>query len=775
MQETLQKLWAKASDREVLAWAIALLGAALIAQFGIGIALENGFKKLREDAISQSATGELVIVEIDARSLQTLDSWPWPRSRYGEAVRKLNEAGVSQIAFDVDFSSHSIPAEDQAFAAAISESEATVILPTFRQSGSAGSKDEVESLPIDILAKEAFLGSVNVHPDDSGQLNRYSYGTTTAGLPRPSLASMLSGASGRVYDSFAINQAIDPATIPSVSFAELLQGQVEAERLQGKKVMIGATAIELGDRYPIRNYGVIPGVVIQAMATETLLQDAVTPDFGPFLSLIVVACLLMAAIKWLDPRWLGAACVALGLASFATLLALEAGYLATFSNIPMLFFLGAFLTLRKFFSTSFALRQSQMRNALSGLPNEASFAKFLERDQTPVIIVARIANFSDVAALTNAVAREQLFGGLSERLGFLAEGGRIFHLESNIFAWVAGQCEEHNVAEHCETAAALFQSPFMADTTKLRLNVFFGASTHSIEQAKVAADQASAKNERWAWHDDSASDAVSVQQRLLVDLENALKSGAIQTVFQPKWGFANKQIVGAEALVRWDHDEFGKVSPELFIPLLERENRIDALTLHVIDQSLDVLGEWHETRPHLSCAVNVSAPLLSDPRFVELAIDRIKTAHVDPSKITFEVTESATLADKELAVVALEQVRAAGIKVSIDDYGTGQSTLSYLQRLPADELKIDQSFVRTMVEDKGNMVLVQSTIDMAHALGFSVVAEGIETADCLAMLEGMGCDTGQGWLISKPLGQAEFSEALDGIEAELGLPKRKTA
>lgn len=752
-------------DREFVAWGIALCAAVLIAQFNLSTQLEDAFKSLREDIIASPATGDLVIVEVDAQSLQAIDSWPWPRGKYGQAIRKLNEAGVSQIAFDIDFSSHSDPKEDQLFADAIAASEAIVILPTFRQRSSAESAVYVENLPIDVLAEHAFLGSVNVHPDANEQLNRYSYGTKTGGVPRPSLASMLSGSAASVDEDFAINQAIDPATIPRLSFADLIEGDFDRLMFADKKVMIGATAIELGDRYPIRRYGVIPGVVIQALATETLSQGAVVAKFSPFLALIAAAILLYAIKYWLKPRGFAPAALAIGLTGGLLLLTLEANYIATFPIVPMIAFLGLFVSLRRFLSTSFALRQSQTRNAVSGLPNEAAFAKFVKDSEDPLIIVARIANFRDVAALTNAIAREQLFGGLSERLSILAQENNVFHLEADVFGWIAQGYDKNSVGDHCDTASALFQSPFLADSTRLKLNAHFGASIGSIEQAKVAADQAIAQKQRWAWHDDSVSDQISFEQRLLVDLEQALVNGDIFTVFQPKWGLANQSIVGAEALVRWNHRDFGKVSPELFIPLLEREDKIHDLTLFVIKDVLTQMTDWHRSRPNLSCAINVSAPLLSDQRFVALAIDTVTKAKVDPARVAFEVTESGTLVDQELTVSALKRIRSAGIKVSIDDYGTGQSTLSYLQRLPADEIKIDQSFIRSMVDDRGNRVLVQSTIQMAHALGLSVVAEGVETEECLNLLAQMRCDVGQGWLFSKPLSCDRFLATLDEMDA----------
>ncbi|MEP5187869.1 MAG: EAL domain-containing protein [Marinomonas sp.] len=743
-------------QKQFSAWALSLVAALLMAIFGVGTQLEDQLQNWRDSVNQKPATGDLVLVEIDAQSLHEMDSWPWPRKHYGDAVKKLNAAGVTQIAFDIDFSAHSDPAQDKAFADAIAASDATVILPTLKQSGSEGSEDELESFPIPILAENAFLASVNVKADYNGQLNHYSYGTKTGGIPRPTLASMLSGSAGKVEESFAINQAIDPKSIPRISFVDLVNGEPMIEELRGKKVVIGATAIELGDRYPIRRFSVIPGVLIQALATESLLQDAVAVDLGTLFSLIITAGLLLFCFRVLKMRrvFLASAAIAIGFTGLQ--LALEAAHIATFSNVPMLVFLAIFLTLQKFFVTSTALHRSQMRNAQSGLPNEAAMRAFISDKTDLPVIVAKIDNFRDVAALTNGASREELFTSLSQRLSFLAMREKVFHLDADSFAWVLEDGTVSSVAAHCETAAALFQSPFMAGDKKLSLKAVFGASIGKIEQSKMAADQASGKNERWAWHDDTAQEAVDFQQRLLVDLESALKGGDVTTVFQPKWDIAMDRIQGAEALVRWEHQELGFVSPEIFIPLLERENRIDELTLHVLRSAVANLSHWNTILPDLNCSVNISAALLGDAKFVEAAIEEVLCSNLDAKQLVFEVTETATLANQDATVAALERIREAGMKVSIDDYGTGQSTLSYLQRLPIDEIKIDQSFVKTMVSNKGNKVLVQSTIQMAHALELTVVAEGIEDAECLALLSELGCDTGQGWHIAKPLSSDDF-------------------
>ena len=282
-----------------------MAGLALVST-NFGSDIELRLSNIRAEILEKPASGKVVIVEIDAQSLQLVDRWPWPRNYYATAIQKLNQAGASQIAFDIDFSSSSTGRNDQNFADAIERSDATVILPTFRQLASTGGSEFVENLPIPVLRKNAFLASVNVSPDDRGQLNRYGYGTTTAATARPSMASMIAGVTGNIDESFAIDQSIDPTTIPRLSFIDLINSDDLAPMLNDKSVLIGATAIELGDRYSISRFGVIPGVVIQALASETLIQGTNLPDLGRYLTLLIAAIVIFLCIasRKIDSRGL---------------------------------------------------------------------------------------------------------------------------------------------------------------------------------------------------------------------------------------------------------------------------------------------------------------------------------------------------------------------------------------------------------------------------------------------------------------------------------------
>jgi EAL domain-containing protein (putative c-di-GMP-specific phosphodiesterase class I) len=240
-----------------------------------------------------------------------------------------------------------------------------------------------------------------------------------------------------------------------------------------------------------------------------------------------------------------------------------------------------------------------------------------------------------------------------------------------------------------------------------------------------------------------------------------MAAGHLWNAYQPKLDIASGRIVSVEALVRWHHADRGPIGPDRFIPLVEEHGRARDLTLHVFDRAVADAMHWRASGLEIGVAVNVSATLLLDAEFVELLRDRLRSVALPPEQITIEVTESAAMREPERAIAALESWRALGLKISIDDYGTGQSSLGYLQKLPATELKIDMSFVRSLAADRRNAIMVRSTIALAHELGMKVVAEGVEDAECLRLLAAMGCDTAQGWHVGKPMS----AEALENFIA----------
>ncbi|MEY2839466.1 MAG: hypothetical protein RJB60_1765, partial [Pseudomonadota bacterium] len=215
-------------------------------------------------------------------------------------------------------------------------------------------------------------------------------------------------------------------------------------------------------------------------------------------------------------------------------------------------------------------------------------------------------------------------------------------------------------------------------------------------------------------------------------------------------------VIGAEALVRWEHPERGLVPPMKFIPFAEQTGFVRVLTAWMIEQSARMCAQLAAEGFELKLSVNLSTRDLMD-QDLPLKIERVLAEHqVNPGSLVLEITESAIMDDPQRAMQTLERLHAMGIKLSIDDFGTGYSSLAYLKRLPVNELKIDKSFVMSMESDLQDAKIVRSTVDLAHNLGLTVVAEGVENAKSWKLLAGLSCDEAQGYFIARPMPASQF-------------------
>lgn len=246
------------------------------------------------------------------------------------------------------------------------------------------------------------------------------------------------------------------------------------------------------------------------------------------------------------------------------------------------------------------------------------------------------------------------------------------------------------------------------------------------------------------------------QVRLIRDLRRAAANNELSLHYQPKLDLRDKQVRQAEALLRWQHPQLGNVSPGEFIELAERTGSIQTLTRWVIEEGIRQLSEWNALGLVVQLSLNISADDLLGADLHERVLRLLDLHDVPAEQLIFEITESAIMREPEKALKVLHSLRACGISLSVDDFGTGYSSLAHLKRLPVQELKIDQSFVRNLDETSEDAVIVRSTIEMSHNLGLKVVAEGVEYEHSLRLLERWNCDTAQGYLISRPLTAAAF-------------------
>jgi diguanylate cyclase (GGDEF)-like protein len=238
---------------------------------------------------------------------------------------------------------------------------------------------------------------------------------------------------------------------------------------------------------------------------------------------------------------------------------------------------------------------------------------------------------------------------------------------------------------------------------------------------------------------------------IAADLRQALDTDQLDVYFQPKVTLADRHLVGVECLARWQHPAHGEVAPEDFVAVAEHTGQLSRLTEVVLTEGLRRCREWADADRPLSIAVNLSVRTLLDSRFPDQVEELLGEYGVAPAQVTFEISEPGMLGDIERVLPTLYRLRDLGVRLSVDDFGTGASSLSYLRQWPVHEVKIDDSFVQGMVTDSGDLAIVRAVISLAREFGLTVVAEGVESELTLELLEEMGCEIGQGYLFSRPL------------------------
>jgi diguanylate cyclase (GGDEF)-like protein/PAS domain S-box-containing protein len=281
-----------------------------------------------------------------------------------------------------------------------------------------------------------------------------------------------------------------------------------------------------------------------------------------------------------------------------------------------------------------------------------------------------------------------------------------------------------------------------------------------IQRADIAMYEAKRDGLSHVFYDDSAHDHDTTSLTLVAELRRAISERELVLYYQPKAALESGEVTSVEALVRWMHPERGLVPPDSFIPLAQETSLIGPLTLYVIEEALRQVRSWREQGIELSIAVNLSTRNLLDRGFPQLVRDLLRNWDVSPRHLELEVTESSMLANPTRAKAVLGELSELGIRLSIDDFGTGYSSLAYLRELPVDEIKIDRSFVIGMGAEQGDAVIVRSTVDLGRNLGLEVVAEGVETLEHWEQLRELGCNTAQGYFLSRPVPAQELGQWL---------------
>ena len=753
---------AEPSPHKLLLWT-AITGL-IFGLIGFGAIAEDVLRAGRNSLHWHQASGDIVLVKIDDASLRQVGRWPWPRRRHAELTDRLTQAGANRIFYDIAFFGPTNPTDDGLFAKAL-ERSGRVTLPIKARSG-PDSGIQQDAFPLPMFARHVRLGALSVSYNYQNAIWGIPYAVPVQGTDVPHYTALLSGVRGEPGTFYMPDYSLDPESIPTVNAAQVLAGKFDPRLVAGKDVMIGTTTDVAGDQFYLPGTGRAGGVYVHIIGAETLKE-------GKPVNLGWVPLFLLAlAVAALAERRRNGAQQALMLGGVALLLlfgpAVTDAYLIIMDVAPALFVVVVFaavLTSRRF-------RQRGLVNPVSGLPNlNALRANRAGREQA--LIVARILNYAEVAAALPADTERQLVEQIVSRLS-VGTTDRIFYQgDGGIFAWFEEGRKPY--AHHIDALYALFRTPVRVADMPLDLSISFGVEIGSsrslsnrLASALVAADEAAHDGLKWKFYDPETFESASWRLSMLSQLDSAIDKGEVWIAFQPQLDLKTRRIIGAEALARWTHPEKGPVAASEFIAAAEQNDRIAKLTDFVLEKAVAAAATINKRGNDFHMAVNLSARLLLDKQFV-MRVEALLARHgLKPRHLTLELTETAELVASGQSLDMLARLRDLGVEISIDDYGTGLSTLDYLKKVPANEIKIDQSFIKGLTDNRSDRLMVHSTIGLAHSLGRKVVAEGVEQHEILEALAEMDCDIAQGFIVGRPM-------SLESLIRRISADRRRVA
>ncbi|MEP6389946.1 MAG: EAL domain-containing protein [Halioglobus sp.] len=812
-----------------------LLGLLFIgaATFFVGYDGLQRLDNLFYDAISRveqrPANQEVLIVAIDEKSLKQLGRWPWPRATHAKMIDRLTQSGVSAIGIDILFSERdaSDARGDAMLASAIAKSGKVVLV--LGPEGGGGGQGQLlsETLPLPELAVEAsMLAHVDIEVDKDGICRRV-YLRAGLGTPHwpamglalfqvaypnldtPAAANVSmpenSISAGWLRGSPAlISYAGPPGHINRVSYVDVLNGNISAEQLKNKIVLIGTTAVGLGDNLatPVSSsHTLMPGVEVNANLLASILDQRVLRNGSIRAEAIftfVTTLLLFLGLFLLPASWSLPGAI---LVAFSTLLASTILLTQQKIWIPpttplllqvLLYIVWSWLDLGHQNRQSSLLRRQihlqARRDFVTGLPNHHMLKETIEKALTEhpdgefkasLLVVYmgkhRVVIDSAGAGGINSI-RKQITSRLKKAI---ATGNEVFSLEGEVFGVLIIQPD--SIAQLESIAARLVQSlliPFDLKGDHFSLIPSIGVANYPGDGTTAAelTDNAYKAMHRARGHgvqrvcfsSDQIKSDIYQESRITQELRNQNWREQLTCVYQPQISVATGRIVGVETLLRWHHPQLGHISPSDFISLAEREGMISPIGNWTLAQACDQGQRWQQMYDwKLRIAVNVSAIQFGNPDILSIVRNTLAASGLPHHLLELELTETALVSDKDALISTLSSLKALGVQLAIDDFGTGYSSLAYLKEFPVDRIKIDQSFISDMHLSKESSGIAQSIITIASTLNMQVIAEGVEIQEHLDILRELKCDEVQGYLLGKPMSAVDLENAIRSGELKV--------
>jgi EAL domain-containing protein (putative c-di-GMP-specific phosphodiesterase class I)/CHASE2 domain-containing sensor protein len=737
----------RAKRRRIAIVAVVIgLFAALIE---LPMPLEDGFKAARAELRTREAPGDIVVVAIDDATLNALATDRPTRRQDAQLVDRIFAQGASRLVFDRAYADPAPPEDDAAFAAELRQHRGQVWLGA-SPAADNGLQQHAGLLPTPALRDSVAVASMMGQSGPFGLSVRFPTSTPIGADEIPSISAILGEYRGE-EGWYRPDLAIDARSIPTVSYAEILSGAGDVD-LKGKTVVVAPTHLGSTDFHNLPLGGKIPGVYFHVMGAHTL-QDGMPLDLSWYPAMLFAAMVLFAQARRRRPlravTW-----GAIGVLPIAATL-LDASRISI-DVFPALIALGVGMV-------RLNLHAGKIYNKSTNLVLREALETTGDDAKTDVYAF-KITNLGDLTGtgvskdLGRFVERviDTLQGAAQSRVG-----DRQIVFEKDTLIWQATKLDARDLHKNAEGLIALLRSG-TAVQGGARIEGTIGIETNRtlpletrIHNAIQAAELGSRKRIRSVIADTKWLDLRERRIELLSELDKAMEERSIGIGYQPKVDLLSGRVVGAEALIRWEHPELGYIEPTEAVAVAEEHDRIDELTAYVVDRALEDAGAAIALDPMFKLAVNVSAQTLGSV-MVLYHVARLRSRHRFPGKnLIIEVTESTPLDDIAVREI-IRGLQKDDITFSIDDFGTGHSTLAYLGQVPSAELKIDRRFIMNLATSEDSLAVVKGTIEMAHTLGKVVVAEGIEDDLTAERLRRLGCDIGQGFLFSPAVAMDEL-------------------
>ncbi|MFO6447129.1 EAL domain-containing protein [Erythrobacter sp. NE805] len=739
------------------------VGAILFGLVAVAIELplpaEDFYRAVRAEIRTRPAPQDIAMIAVDDKTLNAFNGDLPTRVQESRMIDTLVALDVRRIAFDRAHASIETPEANAVFAATLARHPGRVWLGAVPHH-EEGFQVVDETLPLPQFRRVADMAAMNGRGSPFALSVSFPTSVTIEGRRHPSLSAALAGYEGpdRLYRP---DYAFDPRTVPTYSYVDVLEGRVPARALAGRNVIIGEAFFKSSDAYimPLRS-GRVPGAYFHIMGAHTL-KRGVPLDLAwiPAMALAIAAILWLARGRSKSIGVLGAAAIVMLIAPFV---------LDDFGiNIDIMC---ALLALA-FAGIGFQRINRKYYSRTVDAMTTTAIATEAPREECDVYSL-KIANLAELSE--DWTARE-IGDFVNTLIGYVKGPGEVGDVafERDLLVWLAPRMDSAELERHADGLALMLKTAINHDWQSSNGAPALGIDTNHelpvalrIKRAMQVAEEAATRGVRFIINDAAHLEARNHRLGLIRVLEKGLRERNIGVAYQPKIDLASGRIVGAETLIRWRPDGGELVNPQELVLAAEAGDRINELTTVVLETALAEAKQAIALDPRFKLAVNMSAKSLSDTHLLFDIMTMLGRHGFPAENLTLELTETAKLEDQRIAP-QIAALKARGIGLSIDDFGTGQSNLEYIEKLPSSELKIDKRFVQHMATSEESRAVVRATIEIAHSLGKTVVAEGVEDFAVAAALKAMGCDQAQGYLFSQAIGMPELLAMMGGSRAAL--------